>query len=150
MWFSGVHTNVGGGYCEDGLSNISLAWLVSKAVEAKLPAGESYIRGWTQENAKGQLRDSYSEFQNQLGLVGRLADFFHINKIQRAILDTQRIHTTVFDRIAAFKNLNPSYRPAAKLQNGGSLPDDPKTLDQQRIVETPNYLASVLPPVNHA
>jgi uncharacterized protein (DUF2235 family) len=31
VWFSGVHTDVGGGYPEQGLSDISLEWMLAKA-----------------------------------------------------------------------------------------------------------------------
>lgn len=30
-WFAGVHSNVGGGYANEGLSNIALQWLMKKA-----------------------------------------------------------------------------------------------------------------------
>jgi uncharacterized protein (DUF2235 family) len=35
-WFRGVHANVGGGYCEVGLSNRALEWMVKKATTAGL------------------------------------------------------------------------------------------------------------------
>jgi len=31
VWFAGVHTDVGGGYAESGLSDISLQWMINKA-----------------------------------------------------------------------------------------------------------------------
>jgi len=31
VWFSGVHTDVGGGYSEDDLSNISLKWMIKES-----------------------------------------------------------------------------------------------------------------------
>ncbi|MBI5868629.1 MAG: DUF2235 domain-containing protein [candidate division Zixibacteria bacterium] len=33
VWFCGMHTDVGGGYKESGLSDIALEWMVQKAVE---------------------------------------------------------------------------------------------------------------------
>ena len=33
VWFAGMHTDVGGGYPEQGLSDIALAWMLSEAVE---------------------------------------------------------------------------------------------------------------------
>lgn len=36
MWFAGVHSNVGGGYPDIGLSDISLKWIVKKAKEHDL------------------------------------------------------------------------------------------------------------------
>ncbi len=36
VWFSGVHTDVGGGYHEDDLSTITLKWMIKEAVEKGL------------------------------------------------------------------------------------------------------------------
>lgn len=36
VWFVGVHSNVGGGYPDDSLANISLAWMMAEAKEAGL------------------------------------------------------------------------------------------------------------------
>lgn len=33
MWFCGMHTDVGGGYAEDGLSDIPLVWMIQQAVQ---------------------------------------------------------------------------------------------------------------------
>jgi hypothetical protein len=33
VWFSGMHTDVGGGYSERGLSDIPLVWLIDKAID---------------------------------------------------------------------------------------------------------------------
>lgn len=36
VWFSGVHTDVGGGYVSGGLSNITLAWMIDEATDTTL------------------------------------------------------------------------------------------------------------------
>jgi uncharacterized protein (DUF2235 family) len=36
VWFAGVHSNIGGGYPEDGASLVSLDWMMSQAVDAGL------------------------------------------------------------------------------------------------------------------
>jgi uncharacterized protein (DUF2235 family) len=36
VWFVGMHSNVGGGYPDDSLANISLAWMMAEAKEAGL------------------------------------------------------------------------------------------------------------------
>jgi len=36
VWFAGVHSDVGGGYAEDGLSNITLQWMVRESTQAGL------------------------------------------------------------------------------------------------------------------
>jgi uncharacterized protein (DUF2235 family) len=35
-WFSGVHSNIGGGYADSGLSDIALKWIMDKAAETGL------------------------------------------------------------------------------------------------------------------
>jgi uncharacterized protein (DUF2235 family) len=36
VWFTGVHTDVGGGYPEKGLSDISLAWMIDRAMDEEV------------------------------------------------------------------------------------------------------------------
>jgi uncharacterized protein (DUF2235 family) len=47
VWFAGVHGDVGGGYPETGLSNITLSWILSKAValgiEVAAAAAQMYL-----------------------------------------------------------------------------------------------------------
>jgi uncharacterized protein (DUF2235 family) len=43
-WFSGVHTNVGGGYEKDGLANITLHWLKSKAEALGLEVDQAFLK----------------------------------------------------------------------------------------------------------
>jgi uncharacterized protein (DUF2235 family) len=33
VWFSGVHANVGGGYPDDSLANVSLSWMMAEAAD---------------------------------------------------------------------------------------------------------------------
>ena len=57
-WFPGVHSDIGGGYLETGLSDIALAWMIENA-RAKVPALQ-----WTNPprpiapNANGKLHES--------------------------------------------------------------------------------------------
>ncbi len=43
-WFAGSHTNIGGGYVEDGLANISFRWLVDEASELGLGFDGDYAK----------------------------------------------------------------------------------------------------------
>lgn len=57
VWFAGMHTDVGGGYPERGLSDIALVWLTRQAVEHGLhtyPKNEVSIA----EDAAGVMHDS--------------------------------------------------------------------------------------------
>jgi uncharacterized protein (DUF2235 family) len=57
VWFAGVHSNIGGGYPENGLSDIALNWLTAKAKECDLdideiPMDENYMEA-PKESWKG-------------------------------------------------------------------------------------------------
>lgn len=43
-WFAGSHTNVGGGYVEDGLANIPFRWLVREASRLGLAFDHDYVK----------------------------------------------------------------------------------------------------------
>lgn len=42
-WFAGVHSNIGGGYDNDGLANIGLHWLKDKAADLELECDEKFL-----------------------------------------------------------------------------------------------------------
>jgi uncharacterized protein (DUF2235 family) len=43
VWFAGVHSNVGGGYPEDQLSNVSLEWMMQHARQAGLDLRDDHV-----------------------------------------------------------------------------------------------------------
>lgn len=43
-WFAGSHSNVGGGYVQDGLANISLRWLLDEAESLGLAVDRDFVR----------------------------------------------------------------------------------------------------------
>jgi len=57
-WFAGVHSNIGGGYEDAGLSDITFMWMLQKAKDTGLAVDENWIRENIQPNAFGELRDS--------------------------------------------------------------------------------------------
>jgi uncharacterized protein (DUF2235 family) len=65
VWFSGVHCDVGGGYPECGLSDITFAWMMGKAKSLDLQFADAV---WAQyqslgaKNALDALHDSWSVF----------------------------------------------------------------------------------------
>lgn len=42
LWFPGVHSDVGGGYAQAGLSDIALQWMIEEATQAGLAFQQSY------------------------------------------------------------------------------------------------------------
>ena len=60
LWFSGVHSNVGGGYVDAGLSDRTLLWMCAKAKAAGLAFNDAYMSKRIDPNYHGELRDSMS------------------------------------------------------------------------------------------
>lgn len=50
VWFSGVHADIGGGYVEAGLSNLSLEWMINRAHEH----GLAFLPNWASTQVHGQ------------------------------------------------------------------------------------------------
>jgi len=69
VWFAGVHSNIGGGYRDCGLSNIALAWLADRAASNDLEFTDS-IAGLECGTAdEGRLEDSFSASYHALRLL---------------------------------------------------------------------------------
>ncbi|OCL01462.1 hypothetical protein AOQ84DRAFT_402491 [Glonium stellatum] len=56
VWFPGVHSNVGGGYDDQQLANITLAWMMSQ-LEPFLDMRTEYILDQEEENARYYKKD---------------------------------------------------------------------------------------------
>ena len=139
-WFAGVHSNIGGGYAEEGLSNIALAWIVAKAVAAGLPKLHRYIPGWYGENSIGVARDSNREFLDEFGLVGALVRRVFVGKENRIMTNDQYVHADVFRRIT--ESVKVPYLPAAFLPNKQPFPNSSALFSAHQILETPDYLTA--------
>lgn len=64
-WFSGSHSNIGGGYCDTGLSDITFTWMCQRAEECDLTLDTSSLerlRFPLRPAWNGELRDSKSAF----------------------------------------------------------------------------------------
>lgn len=70
VWFTGVHSNIGGGYTDGGLSNIALKWMKNRAVENGLVVDEEYLSHF-HPNHLGTLRDSRTGFWKFRGAISR-------------------------------------------------------------------------------
>jgi len=57
VWFPGVHSNVGGGYADTGLSDVALKWMIEKAAATGLMFDKGYVDK-IKANSCGELRDS--------------------------------------------------------------------------------------------
>jgi uncharacterized protein (DUF2235 family) len=61
VWFSGVHSDVGGGYIEEQLSDVALMWMIEKAKSRGLGFREDFLsdRHWFNPDPDGTLHDSF-------------------------------------------------------------------------------------------
>lgn len=61
-WFAGVHSNIGGGYKDTGLSDIALDWMLSKlkGVIAKIALDEEFINNTVKPDHSGEIRETLS------------------------------------------------------------------------------------------
>lgn len=91
VWFAGVHSDIGGGYPQTGLSDLTLKWMAKKAQEAGLPI-ENVPAGSIP--GAGYPHDSFRGFYKALGSSERLVN----GPIHRSSLDFRN-------------NLAANYRP---------------------------------------
>lgn len=58
QWFPGVHSNVGGGYPDEKLSDLALAWMVEKAVATGLAMNSSFLQTQIAPSPTGRYYES--------------------------------------------------------------------------------------------
>ncbi len=91
VWFPGVHTNIGGGYVDAGLSDTAFLWMRAKAEACGLKYNNEYID-------KKIIPDSFGELRNSRKLFYRL-----FRKFDRPILQAENanefIHYSALDRL---------------------------------------------------
>ena len=98
VWFAGVHSDVGGGYAQTGLSDIALEWMVQKSVRCGLTFNQKYLTSIKRKNPLGKLHDSYSFKFKVLGK--------HVRRIGGTSTD-ESLHPSVNQRWSEKK----TYRP---------------------------------------
>ena len=123
VWFSGCHTNVGGGYVDANLSNIALFWMLQSARDAGLPLDARGIPGFDVTDPRAIKRDSYREFYNGIGLIGKIAVSLDLKRGPRAIRAGQKIHQSVLERMQQSRSAEP-YEPAARFNGNALTPGD--------------------------
>ena len=70
-WFSGVHANVGGGYQEAGLSDVTFLWMMERAEKCGLAMNKAYVKEHIKPNPLGTLYNSRTGWYLFLGTYGR-------------------------------------------------------------------------------
>ncbi|HRH59990.1 MAG TPA: DUF2235 domain-containing protein, partial [Chitinophagaceae bacterium] len=65
VWFSGSHSNVGGGYLDARPSDVSLRWMIERGKECGLAFNDDYIESnisSDEDKCEGELRNSKTSF----------------------------------------------------------------------------------------
>ena len=94
VWFSGVHSDVGGYYEERGLSDIAFAWMMDIASEHGMKLKEKW-----QDDLEQDCTDLLHNSRSGFWKLWR--------KVDREIPFDAKIHKSVFDR----KNSDKNYKP---------------------------------------
>ncbi len=94
VWFAGVHADVGGWYKERGLANISLQWMLKKALACGMQIDSNKLGDFIEDPLDKQ-HEEYKGFWRFRGS--------HIRKISDASL----VHISVKNRM----DNNPKYKP---------------------------------------
>jgi uncharacterized protein (DUF2235 family) len=62
VWFSGAHSNIGGGYKDAGLSDLTFDWMLKMAENCGLEFNPEYLERKVNANHKGKVINSFSLF----------------------------------------------------------------------------------------
>ena len=107
VWFTGVHSDVGGYYDERGLSDIAFAWMMDKAMECGMIIKDNWKDSLVQD-CTDKLHNSRKSFYKLW------------KKVQRDIPDDAKIHKSVFDRIREVEDYKPKNINEAHLSHAVS------------------------------
>lgn len=104
VWFTGMHSNVGGGYPDDALSLVSLTWMIVEAEAAKLILKDKERRDiFSAADPIGKLYDSrrgLGGFYRYLPRKIAVLTNDTVDKDSPVIIPLPKIHESVFHRIA--------------------------------------------------
>jgi uncharacterized protein (DUF2235 family) len=99
-WFVGVHSNIGGGYPNAGLSDISLEWMIEKAKATNLSFDNDFVGTQVKGNIYGEMYDARKH-------IFKLLPPF-IRKVKTKENTSENIHASVYQRMAIN---DPAYNP---------------------------------------
>jgi uncharacterized protein (DUF2235 family) len=105
VWFSGSHTDVGGGFREPGLADITLEWMVQKAVAHGIKLFLRSTKYWNFCIAP----DPSDEFHPPRAGAGRIypAEQRHWPESAKKTFGTPTLHASVIERAKRVNGYNP-------------------------------------------
>jgi uncharacterized protein (DUF2235 family) len=99
-WFAGVHTNIGGGYDNDGLANCAFQWMLEKAQLSGLEVDNDFTK-----NYRGFHKD---EIRNSLSFMYRIFGRYY-RPIGKQTNGNEVIHETALRRLKTQNPPKPEY-----------------------------------------
>jgi len=102
-WFAGVHSNVGGGYADSGLSDIAFLWIKNKAERCGLAFNEDYVAANIHPDVRGVLRES------KTGFYRLIPD--DLRPIGEVTTGAEAVHRSAVERMEL--RMRPAYRPSS-------------------------------------
>jgi uncharacterized protein (DUF2235 family) len=149
VWFSGMHSNVGGGYPDDGMAYEPLCWIAEQAVAADEGNGLLLKRDTLSEWKKrctpsAPMSDSRSGVGAYYRYLPRLVSELAKDQIHEVEIKRPKIHTSVLRRIKARID---GYAPIVLPTNyvvtdGNDIFDLPaRKFGEDIVVETPGQAA---------
>ncbi|NKQ51443.1 DUF2235 domain-containing protein [Amycolatopsis sp. K13G38] len=99
VWFTGVHSDVGGGYPQTALSDLTLRWMTARARACGLAFTEDAFAGLPARDEFGPLHDSATWFYRMIGTTPR--------KLGEQDAPSEYAASSAADRQ---KEMNPPYR----------------------------------------
>lgn len=98
-WFAGVHSNIGGGYDNDGLANVALDYIVNKAEALGLEVNRNDYLKFYKPHPQDEMRDSMSLQYKVLGEINREIT---LNNASNQVIDE-----SVYKRMAKIAEYRP-------------------------------------------
>lgn len=95
-WFAGVHSNVGGGYPDEGLADITLKWMIEKAQTAGLAFDNELVISDVKGKVEGRL------YNSKEGIFAFLPSF--VRPITTGIIDPSVCER--IEKVAGYMPLN--------------------------------------------
>jgi uncharacterized protein (DUF2235 family) len=121
VWFSGAHSNIGGGYPDTGLSDLTFEWMVKMAEKQELEFNPEYLKNKVNACYKGKVINSFTLAYKFLPMYIRPIGHKHRDVDGPHECIHEMIHQSAVDR---HKENMPSFNP--NLQHGiENLPAEP-------------------------
>jgi len=134
VWFPGVHSNVGGGYSDAGLSDLALDWMIKRVrTHTPLAFDDDFISEWVSGDPLGTLYESRSMFYTvsrylpYQRVIGRQDQWLHpknsrFNKPDRGHhFVNEMIHQSVLDRFGKLAPTEERQKRSQTLYNPESV-----------------------------